>query len=302
MATNYFLMGKGGVGKSTSAALTAVFLAQRGYRVLLVSMDPAHNQSDIFERQLGDAPVDMLPGLQVMEIDQELWIRTYLKNVHLQISRTYAYLTAFSLKKYFEVIKHSPDLEEYALMLAFDQIRTDYADRDYLIFDKPPTALSLKFFNLPVLSLVWIEHLLALRQEIIRKWELITRIKLPGKEIETDKVLQRIEVQRRQYLALKALFEGAEQTRIFLVLNPDKLSHAESLRIFEALRVIDIQLFSTIYNKRPDDAACAAVPSVFAAIPMINLPYSDVPLIGLSNLRRFLSVNGNILEAQLYMC
>ncbi|MBW2538642.1 MAG: AAA family ATPase [Deltaproteobacteria bacterium] len=46
---NIFFVGKGGVGKSTSAALNAVFLAQKGFRVLIVSLDPAHNQSDIFQ-------------------------------------------------------------------------------------------------------------------------------------------------------------------------------------------------------------------------------------------------------------
>jgi arsenite/tail-anchored protein-transporting ATPase len=69
-ATNLFFLGKGGVGKSTSAALTALFLSQRGSRVLLVSLDPAHNQSDIFERALADKPVEIASRLTAIEIDQ----------------------------------------------------------------------------------------------------------------------------------------------------------------------------------------------------------------------------------------
>jgi arsenite/tail-anchored protein-transporting ATPase len=206
-ATNLFFMGKGGVGKSTSAALTSVLLAQKGYQVLIVSLDPAHNQSDIFERHFSDKPVEVLPLLMAIEINQEAWIRTYLKDVHNQINKTYSYLTAFNLEKYFAVIRHSPGLEEYALVLAFEKIRNDYADWDYLVFDMPPTALSLKFFSLPSLSLVWIEHLLALRREIIEKRELITKIKLFTKEFERDKVLNKIEEQRKQYQALKEIFD-----------------------------------------------------------------------------------------------
>lgn len=301
-ATNLFFMGKGGVGKSTSAALTSVFLAQKGYRVLMVSLDPAHNQSDIFERDLSDKPMELLPGLLATEIDQEAWIRLYLKDVHNQINKTYSYLTAFNLQKYFAVIKHSPGLEEYALILAFEKLRSDFAHFDYLIFDMPPTALSLKFFTLPSLSLVWIEQLLTLRREIIQKRELITKIKLFTKEFERDKVLKKIEEQRKQYQMLRETFENIEQTHIFLVLNPDKLSHAESLRIYKVLKEINLKLSHTVYNKRPVNKACADIDPVFAGIPMLNFPYSEMPLIGIKNLQEFLKVNKEVMETQMSVC
>ncbi len=301
-ATNLFFLGKGGVGKSTSAAIMALFLAQRGSRVLLVSLDPAHNQSDIFERTLADKPMELAPRLSAIEIDQESWIRTYLRGVHRQINKTYSYLTAFNLEKYFGVIKHSPGLEEYALILAFEKIRRDFIHWDYLIFDMPPTALALKFFSLPSLSLIWIEHLLALRREIIAKRELITKITVFAKDFERDKVLNKIEEQRQQYQSLKETFANTAKTQTHLVLNPDKLSHAESLRIYTALKELNINLFRTIYNKRPVSKSCAEIDSVFAEIPMLNFPYSETPLIGMSSLKQFLAANADVLETQLNMC
>lgn len=301
-AINLFFMGKGGVGKSTSAALTALHLVQKDYRVLIVSLDPAHNQSDIFETNLSDKPSELVSRLVAMEIDQDIWIRAYLKEVHNQISQTYAYLTAFNLQKYFDVIKHSPGLEEYGLILAFEKIRSDFSHYDYLIFDMPPTALSLRFFSLPSISLVWIDHLLALRREIIQKRELITKIKLLGKEFEKDKVLVKIEAQRRQYQALKQTFENNAQTHLILVLNPDKLSHAESLRIFNTLNALNIKLFRAIYNKRPVDRSCAAIDPVFSGIPMLNFPFSETPLIGLDNLQQFLKNNAAVIESQMAVC
>ncbi len=301
-AMNLFFMGKGGVGKSTSAALFSTFLAQQGYRVLVVSLDPAHNQSDIFERPLSDDASEISPNLRAMEIDQEAWIRTYLKDVHHQIDRTYSYLTAFNLEKYFGVIKHSPGLEEYALILAFEHIQKQYAQWDYLVFDMPPTALSLKFFALPSLSLVWVEHLLALRQEIIQKRELITKIKLLNKEYERDKVLNKIEAQRAQYQKLKETFEDAEKTRVYLVLNPDRLSHAESLRIFNSLKEIHIPLYRTVYNKKPVNESCAQIDPVFAHVPMISFPYSDTPPIGMQALQDYLRANQAEMEDQLNVC
>ena len=290
-ATNIFFMGKGGVGKSTSAALTSVFLAQKGFQVLIVSLDPAHNQSDIFEKNLSDKSFQIEPNLLGIEIDQEFWIKQYLKDVHNQINKTYSYLTAFNLDKYFGVIKHSPGLEEYALILAFEQIRKDFSQLDYLILDMPPTALALKFFNLPSLSMIWIEHLLALREEIIQKRELITKIKILKKEFERDKVLKKIEEQRKQYQTLKDTFEDPDRTKINLVLNPDKLSLAESKRILEGLGTINISLSQVIVNKVQDDSSLDHIKREFKGIPLLKTPFSETPLIGQDILWRFLKEN-----------
>ncbi len=286
-ATNIFFMGKGGVGKSTSAALTSVFLAQKGFQVLIVSLDPAHNQSDIFEKNLSDKPFQIAPNLLAIEIDQEFWIRQYLKDVHNQINKTYSYLTALNLDKYFGVIKHSPGLEEYALILAFEQIGKDFSQLDYLIFDMPPTALALKFFNLPSLSMIWIEHLLALREEIIQKRELITKIKILKKEFERDKVLKKIEEQR----TLKDTFEDPDGTKINLVLNPDKLSLAESKRIVEGLGAINISPSQVIVNKMQENSSMDHIDREFKGIPLLKTPFSEIPLIGLDILWRFLKEN-----------
>jgi len=276
-AINIFYMGKGGVGKSTTAALNSLFLAREGFKVLLVSLDPAHNQSDIFKSRFSDKPKQIIPGLKALEIDQEYWIRKYLKDVHEQINRTYSYLTSFNLEKYFKVIRYSPGLEEYALLLAFKEVRRKYSRSDFLVFDMAPTALSLKFFNLPSLSLVWINHLLALRKEIIKKRELITKVRLLKKEIETDKVLSRVERSLEDYTAL--------------VLNPDQLSLAESLRIVNELKGIDISLRRIIINKMRQDSPLEDIYKAFKEIPALCLPFSETPLIGLDTLTRFLKNN-----------
>jgi arsenite/tail-anchored protein-transporting ATPase len=297
-AINIFYMGKGGVGKSTSAALNSLFLAQKGFEVLLVSLDPAHNQSDIFEKNLSDTPKQIIPHLTAVEIDQDHWIKRYLKDVHNQINRTYSYLTSFNLEKYFKVIKYSPGLEEYALILAFKEIRRKYLQHDFLVFDMAPTALSLKFFTLPSLSLIWINHLLALRQEIIKKRELITKVRLLKKEIETDKVLSRIEDSIQEYTTLKELFEDPERTKINLVLNPDLLSFAESKRIVNGLKEINIFLNQIIINKILCDSSCKHIEKGLRGIPMLQAPFSETPLIGLDILTRFLKENNDIMMRQ----
>ena len=297
-ATNMFFMGKGGVGKSTAAALNSLFLAQKGFQILIVSLDPAHNQSDIFETSLSDKPTKIADNLMGIEIDQGYWIRRYLKDVQNQIKRTYAYLTSFNLEKYFEVIKYSPGLEEYALILVFKDIMKKFGHLDFLMFDMPPTALGLRFFTLPTLSLIWIEQLVALRQEIIQKRDLITKVKLIKKEVETDKILNKINEMKKDYQNLKDIFEDSNQTLINIVLNPDKLSLAESTRIVEALHDITITCSQIINNKMQLHSSCDDINTTFSDIPICQCPYSETPLIGLTNLEQFLKANDSVLEEQ----
>lgn len=298
-AKNLFFVGKGGVGKSTASALNSLFLAQKGFKVLLVSLDPAHNQSDIFKKQLSDKATEVVPNLSAIEIDQEHWIKQYLKDVQGQIKKTYSYLTAFNLDRYFKVIKHSPGLEEYAMILAFKDIRKRFGNLDFLVFDMPPTALALKFFNIPSLSLIWIEHILALREEIIRKRDLITKIKIIKKERETDKTLNKLNEMKNEYLDLKDTFENPSNTHVKLVLNPDKLSFAESLRILSFLKDINIDLSQVILNKMTKDLSGDDTVNAFADIPRLIFPNSEEPLIGIDILQEFLIKNNNSIEKQM---
>ena len=221
------------------------------------------------------------------------WIKEYLKDVQGQIKKTYSYLTAFNLDRYFKVIKHSPGLEEYALILAFKDILKRFGNLDFLVFDMPPTALALRFFNISPLSLIWIEHILALREEIIRKRDLITKIKIIKKERETDKTLNKLNEMRNDYLDLKDTFESPSNTHVKLVLNPDKLSFAESLRILNFLKDININLSQVILNKMTKELSVDDTVNAFADIPRLIFPNSEEPLIGVDILQEFLIKNND---------
>lgn len=158
----------------------------------------------------------------------------------------------------------------------------------------PPTALALKFFTLPTLSLIWIEQLLVLRQEIIKKRDSISKVKYLKKEAEKDKILNKINEMKKDYENLKNIFEDCEETHINLVLNPDKLSLAESTRIVEALHDINITCSQIINNKVQLHSSCDDINNTFSDIPMCQCPYSETPLIGLTNLEQFLKANDSV--------
>lgn len=283
-----FFLGKGGVGKSTSSSLFALQKQSEGKKVGLVSLDPAHNLSDIFERRINDKGIEILPNLKVFEVDINYWVAQYLKESESQMKRNYNYLSAYGLQNYFKIASLAPGVEEYGLILAFNHFLAQGVQYDYLIFDMPPTALSLKFFALPEVSLYWIENLLALRNKIQQKKEIISRIKFGKKEIEQDKVLQVLNKQWLFFSQLKAIFQNPHSTNINLVLNTDKLSFSESELIVQGLNRINIKINDLYINKLMPGFDCSTIKQQFKANQYKEQLQADYPLIGMENLKRYI--------------
>lgn len=278
----FFFLGKGGTGKSTASALLSLKLVASGKKVILASFDDAHNQSDIFQTRFSDKACTLRCGLKVVQIDRDNEIKRYLKKTIHKVKTSYAYLKAFNLDNYFDILKYSPGMEEYALVSAFMNLQANYRTHDYLIIDMPPTALSLRFFNLPVLSLAWINQLETLRREIYRRKQIVSRIKFAGKEFERDKVLSRIHEIKSDFETLRQTFETSS---LFVVFNPDALSAAETRRIMDHLASLAIETRGLICNHRmpekPEKPEKMGIRHEFSSIPFQKIPYSSVPLIGI---------------------
>ncbi len=288
-SVSLFFLGKGGVGKSTSAALIALYLSNQGKNILLVSMDPAHNQSDIFETSLSEKSYNLTDNLIAKEIDINYWIKNYLTEVESQIKHTYSYLTALNLENYLDVIKFSPGIEEYALLLAYREIKQKFSEKDYIIFDMPPTALTLKFFGLPKLSRLWLEKLLDLRKAIIKKRDIITKVKFGNTEIERDKILNKLNNQIEDYTTVSEEFEDDNKTILNLVMNTDKLSFSESELIVKRLNMINLSISNIIINKMMQGFSYKEIQKRFVHKSIKTFPLSETPLIGLSSLKNYLA-------------
>ncbi len=283
-----FILGKGGTGKSTASTLLSLELAERGRKSILASFDDAHNLTDIFEQPFSHKASRVKPFLDVIQMDRDREIKRYLEQTTEKVKKNYTYLTAFNLDNYFDVLKFSPGMEAHALTTAFVDLKTRYSDRDFLIIDMPPTALSMHFFNLPSLSLTWIEQLEKLRMDINERKEIISRIRFAGKERERDKVLARIHEIKAGHAGLKAFFKDASQARFWVVHNPDALSLAETGRIIDQLSPLNIRLSASICSHRSsaDIPGNHALPG-WAELPSAHLPFSPSPLIGPAALEKY---------------
>ncbi|MCP4970001.1 MAG: TRC40/GET3/ArsA family transport-energizing ATPase [Arcobacter sp.] len=281
-----FFIGKGGVGKSTVSSLTAIELS-KNKSVLLVSLDPAHNLSDIFQTQLNTKPKNIIPNLSVLEINISEKIKKYLSEVENDLIKSNTYLSAFNLLEEFKILKDSPGIEEYGILIAFQDILTKYSDKEIIIFDMPPTALALKFFKLPSISLIWINKLISLRTKIKEKKEIVSRIKLGNVEVEKDKILLKLNKQQEDYKKTEEIFRS-KKTEINLVINTDILSHSEAESIIEKLNEVSVSVENVILNKSNPNFYLENESLLKYKIQNINL--SEKVLVGIKNLQECLSL------------
>jgi arsenite/tail-anchored protein-transporting ATPase len=250
-----FFTGKGGVGKSTMSAAMARQLSQK-YRVLIVSLDPAHNLGDIFGVALNHKKHRFTGSLYLKEINLQKLCRDYLQRETRVLTETYRYLQTINLENYFSVLKYSPGIEEYALLTGIEETLRAESNFDYIVFDTPPTGLTLRFLALPWITVTWIDRLIQIRRDILEKRHTIYRIRgvLDDKETllsydeDDDDILKRLKKLKENYQDLSSLLQG-EDCGIVLVYNPDTLSVKESKRLIDGLRDLKLPLRLLINNK-----------------------------------------------------
>jgi arsenite-transporting ATPase len=291
----HFFIGKGGVGKSTTSAIASVHYSNTTHNTLLVSMDPAHNQRDIFGMDFSEKPKQVTEKLAVKEVDTDFWIQKYLKETQEHIKKTYTYHSAFNLQNYFNVLQFSPGIEEYALLMAFEDIIHRFEDKDMIVFDMAPTALTLKFLSLPLITLVWLGELLKLRQQIYEKKEIVSKIKIGKKEIEQDKVKAKLETLIDNYEHLRDHLTAAN-TKINLVMNVDQLSFSEAVRIKKKLSDIGLHIDRVVINKLKDGENTDPITAEFNDQKIRLFPLTEKNLSGLERINAYIDSNIRIFE------
>ncbi|MBU0928581.1 MAG: ArsA family ATPase [Spirochaetes bacterium] len=278
MLSNAFFLGKGGVGKTTLSAAFALDLARSGKRVLIASLDPAHNLGDVYGVALGDRPTGVERGLDALEVDLGAWVDRYLEESRSELKATYAYAGTLNLDRFFDIMKYSPGTEEYAVLWAIEHIHCELsAEYDVVVFDTPPTALSLRFLAMPAISRLWIAELSKLRERILEKRQSITRIN-PASPVASscvdkadDKVYGRLGAIRERLAGLQGLF--GKESYVAVVINPDQLSVSEALRIKEELDRIEVPLSGLCVNKRGVSAAEWSLDSRLSETPAFDFDF-----------------------------
>jgi arsenite-transporting ATPase len=279
-----FFTGKGGVGKTSLACATAIGLADRGLRVLLVSTDPASNLDEMLGIALTDSPtpVPKVAGLSAMNIDPEAAAESYRTRVLEQLTPG---TTAGERSTVREQLSGACTTE----IAAFDEfvglLDGDEAGFDHIIFDTAPTGHTLRLLSLP------------------KAWTGFLAGNDRGAScLGPHSGLKMQENRFRQ--ALQALGDS-RRTTVILVTRADRGAIREAARTSGELDALNLSNQILAVNgrfhatdptdvvavalEREQDEALAAMPASLTKLPRDEIPLLGFDIVGLAALRALLS-------------
>ena len=279
-----FFTGKGGVGKTSIACATAIDLAARGRRVLLVSTDPASNVGQVFGVEIGNriTPIPAVPNLSALEIDPQAAAQAYRDRIVGPVRG----LLPDSVVKGIEEQLSGACTTEIAAFDEFTELLVDSSlthDYQHIVFDTAPTGHTIRLLQLPG---AWSGFLEA------------------GKgDASCLGPLAGLEKQRSQYkAAVDALADGT-RTRLVLVARAQQATLREVARTHDELAAIGIDRQFLVINgllpagEAEDDelaaaifareqAALTAMPAGLAGLPVDQIALKPFNLVGLDALRQ----------------
>ena len=241
--------GKGGLGKTTFSAATAFYLAKRGFKVLVFSVDPQASLSDIFERDIfGKGPVEIMPNLFAQEIDADQHIKAYQDEIRQKILDMYGMEEVpEEIESYIQAAAAEPAMEESAI---FDQV-VDIVmakDYDYYIYDLVPLGHALYYLSMASVYDEWIDKITALREEMEEFSQVASLIKR-DKEFEEDMILKELMDIKYRINTSSGILTDKEKTAFFFVIIPEEMALLDTQKAAGLFAAYDVPLCGYVVNR-----------------------------------------------------
>lgn len=290
--------GKGGVGKTSISAATALRCAEMGLKTIVISTDTAHSLADSLEKTIGPEPVELYPNLWAQEIDTRYSMDKYWGKIQ-------KYLTAlFSQRGVDEVVAEEvtilPGLEEGAHLLWINEYfkKDEY---DVLIVDSAPTAETIRLLSLPDVSRWWLEKVMALTRGAARILRPIGKlIGRASDKVPDDDAWGQVQLLFDTLDHVRELLTDPEVASIRLVVNPERMVIKETQRTFTYLNLYGYATDAIICNRIIPDAVTDPyfetwkkkqhenidfIQEAFGQLPLMKVPLFGGEVSGLDALR-----------------
>jgi arsenite-transporting ATPase len=281
-----FFGGKGGVGKTTVSAATALAMARAGRKVLLVSTDPAHNLGHLFDRKLGDKPVKVTAGLDVLELDPEATVARHMKDVTQSLHQLMPVQMHKEIDKHIKLSEDAPGMQEAALLEKMADVLLEgqhdcsdgedghhhhHPQYDLIVFDTAPSGHTARLMVLPEMMSAWTEGLIKRREKADRFAEFVREMgsdnsmedkffggKASPEQQEKEKeskIRQILLRRRRKFSLMRDMLADQERTAFVIVLAAERLPVLETIELQDKLKAAKVNVAGLVINKRsPADA------------------------------------------------
>ncbi|MEF8886038.1 MAG: ArsA family ATPase [Haloarculaceae archaeon] len=257
MGTFVFFGGKGGVGKTTVSSAYGLKCANAGLETLVVSTDPAHSTSDVFDQQFDDDParVEGHDHLWAMEIDPDDEVQAHMQEIKRRMGEQVSPAIVSEIDRQIELAHQTPGAYEAALFDRFIEVMRDADDYDRVVFDTSPTGGTLRLLSLPDFLDQWIERLIDKRTRSIDLFEKAAIGEQEArKKVADDPIIAHLQRRKEKFeFAARTLESEAD---FYLVLNPDELSIRETERAITQLTDYGLAVDGLVCNRMtpaPDD-------------------------------------------------
>jgi arsenite/tail-anchored protein-transporting ATPase len=241
--------GKGGLGKTTFSAATAFWLAKRGFKVLVFSVDPQASLSDIFQKDIfGKGPVPIMQNLWAQEIDADQHIKEYQGEIRQKILDMYGFdQVPEEIENYIQAASAEPAMEESAIFDAVVDIVVK-GDYDYYIYDLVPLGHALYYLSMAKVYDEWINKITKLREEMREYEEMVSRVKRE-KVTEQDQILNELTYIKERINASSRILTDKLKTAFFFVLVPEELIILDTQKAAELFAKFDVPLSGYVVNR-----------------------------------------------------
>jgi arsenite-transporting ATPase len=288
--------GKGGVGKTSVAAASALRAAELGYKTIVLSTDSAHSLSDSFDISLSSEPRLIAPKLWGQETNMSQTLRTYWDTIQEWMAALLMWRGVDEVVA--DELAILPGMEELANLLYIIHYH-DEGNYDVVVVDCAPTGETLRLLSFPEILRWWME-------KIFPTGRLATRVVRPLVKfasdipMPSDDVFDSAENLFGELNRIQELLTDPKETSARLVVNPEKMVIKEAQRTFTCLNLYgyctDLVICNRLiseevkdpyfdYWKRNQAEHYSTIEQYFSPLPILSLPLFEQEIVGISMLQ-----------------
>jgi arsenite/tail-anchored protein-transporting ATPase len=237
--------GKGGVGKTSLSAATAVRSAALGRRTLVVSTDAAHSLADALQMRVNNVPTRIAPKLDALEIDVNHELATHWGVIQ-------DFLTKFMTfqgvgEAVAEEMAILPGMEELFSLLKVKE-HADGGRYDVIVIDTAPTGETIRMLGVPEILNFYFKRIFPIHRTVLKSVRPVAR-RMTDMPLPSDDVMTAVKSIYEELEGMGPMLQDPKQSSIRIVLNPERMVINESQRLYTYLGLFGFPVDAVVANR-----------------------------------------------------